>query len=61
MVLSAIPSKRCRVGLGTIMLVFVFFLTFSIGNMCIGVSAELDLPVHNVDTGLDYSTIQKGL
>jgi len=40
------------------MFVLVFLMTFSIGNMYIRVSAKLDLSVHNVDTGLDYSTIQ---
>jgi len=37
-----------------------FLLTFSISNTYIKVSAQ-NLPVHNIDTGIDYATIQEAI
>lgn len=36
-------------------------MVFSIGVICIKISAQLDLPVHNIDTDLDYATIQEAI
>jgi len=37
------------------------FIVLSISTMCTKVSAKPDLPVHNIDTGLDYATIQEAI
>lgn len=42
--------------------ILVLLLTFSVTtSLPIKVSAKPDLPVHNIDTGLDYATIQEAI
>lgn len=42
--------------------VFVFMMSFCVINgLAFGESSEQSLPVHNVDTGLDYLTIQEAI
>ena len=42
-------------------LVFISLIVFPTSTLCVRTSAEPDLHVHNINTGIDYATIQEAL